>query len=87
LQVEQAVAAPTTVINRPAEEITQATWTIDPTARIFNPFCDFGVADKRLSVPYLWCWLSGSNSVGGMPASATLFIFCHFHSFAVFPSV
>src|ERR1019366_5072861 len=37
-------------------------------SRILRLF-DFGLACKRLFLLYLRCWLSGSNSVGRMPAS------------------
>src|SRR5260370_38074569 len=36
---------------------------------------DFGLARKRLSMLYLARWLSGSNSVGRMPASRRLLSF------------
>src|ERR1022692_5182012 len=44
--------------------------TVPPAveSRILRLF-DFGLACKRLFLLYLRCWLSGSNSVGRMPAS------------------
>ena len=53
----------------------QTTWSVgiwDSQAR------DFGLAHKRLSMLYLGRWLSGSNSVGRMPASTHLLSYLSF---------